>query len=103
MLVDAGGEWCVWCHILDRFFATDGEAQALLDANYVVVKVNYSPENRNRAFFAAYPPVAGYPHLYVLDGNGKLVQSQDTGELEAGEGYDRAKVVAFLKRYAPPR
>lgn len=102
VLVDVGGEWCSWCHLLDRFFAADNEARAVRDARYVVVKVNYSPENRNRTFLAQYPPVAGYPHLFVLDTDGKLVHSQDTGDLEQGEGYSRDKMIAFLKRWAPP-
>ena len=34
--------------------------------------------------------------------NGALVKSQDTGQLEQGEGYSRDKMLAFLKRYAPP-
>jgi thiol:disulfide interchange protein len=102
VLVDVGGEWCSWCHLLDRFFRTDDEARAVRDANYVVVKVNYSPENRNTNFLVKYPPVAGYPHIFILDANGKLVQSQDTGQLEQGDGYSRDKILAFLKQYAPP-
>ena len=23
VLVEVGGEWCTWCHILDRFFAAN--------------------------------------------------------------------------------
>jgi thiol:disulfide interchange protein len=102
VLVDVGGEWCSWCHILDRFFAADGEARAVRDANYVVVKVNYSPENRNKAFLSQYPAIPGFPHLFVLGADGKLVHSQDTGELEQGEGYNREKMIAFLKRWAVP-
>jgi thiol:disulfide interchange protein len=102
VLVDVGGEWCSWCHLLDRFFAADDEARTVRDASYVVVKVNYSPENRNKAFLSQYPTITGYPHLFVLDADGKLVHSQDTGELEQGEGYNREKMIAFLKRYAAP-
>jgi thiol:disulfide interchange protein len=102
VLVDVGGEWCSWCHLLDRFFAADNEARDVRDANYVLVKVNYSTENRNKAFLSRYPAVAGYPHLFVLDSDGKLVHSQDTGELEQGEGYSRDKMIAFLKRWAAP-
>jgi thiol:disulfide interchange protein len=102
VLVDVGGEWCTWCHIMDRFFAADAEARAALDAGYVLVKVNYSKENRNEALLARWPPVAGYPHLYVLAADGTLVHSQRTDVLEDGKGYDRAKFVAFLRRYAGP-
>ncbi len=103
VLVDVGGEWCVWCHILDRFFAGDTEARALRDRDYVLVKVNWSPENHNDALLSHWPAIDGYPHLFVLDAEGGLVHSQSTGPLELGRGYDRAKVIAFLRRYAPRR
>jgi hypothetical protein len=66
-----------------------------------MVKVNWSPENKNEAVLSQYPKIPGYPHLFVLDATGKLVRSQDTGELEAGKGHDPEKVRAFLKRWAP--
>jgi thiol:disulfide interchange protein len=101
VLLDVGGEWCGWCHIMDRFFAADEEARALRDRAFVLVKVNYSPQNKNQAFLSRYPRIAGYPHLFVLGADGKLLHSQDTGELEAGKGYDRAKMLAFLRNWAP--
>jgi len=101
VLVDVGGEWCSWCHIMDRFFAADAEARALRDAAFVMVKVNYSRENKNTAFLSRWPRIAGYPHLFVLDTDGALLHSQDTGQLEAGKGYDRTKFVAFLRAWSP--
>ena len=101
VLVDVGGEWCSWCHIMDRFFASDAEARALRDRAFVMVKVNYSPENPNAAYLARWPRIKGYPHLFVLGPDGKLLHSQDTGELEAGKGYDRTKVLAFLRAWSP--
>ncbi len=103
IIVDVGGEWCSWCHILDGFIAGDAEIRSFRDANYVWMKVNYSEENENRAFLAAYPEIKGYPHLFVLDGDGRLLHSQFTAELEKGKGYDRGKFFAFLKEWAPPQ
>lgn len=103
VLVDVGGEWCVWCHILDRFVAANAEVRDLRDANYVWVKVNWSPQNKNEALLSRWPKITGYPHLFVLDGDGKLVRSQDTGELEAGKDYDKPKFVTFLRTWASPR
>jgi thiol:disulfide interchange protein len=101
VLVDVGGEWCSWCHLMDRFFAQDAEARALRDANYVWVKINYSPENKNARFLSRWPKIAGYPHLFVLDASGKLLHSQDTSELESGKGYSRERLSAFLERWKP--
>ena len=83
VLVDVGGEWCPWCHILDRFVAGNADVKKLVDDHYVWVKVNWSPQNKNEALLARWPKVRGYPHLFVLDGEGRLLQSQDTDALEA--------------------
>ena len=101
VLVDVGGEWCSWCHIMDHFFAADDEAREMRDRGFVVVKVNYSPQNKNQAFLSRYPRIAGYPHLFVLGPDGKLLHSQDTGELEAGKSYDRDKMLGFLRNWTP--
>lgn len=100
ILLDVGGEWCGWCHKLDEFFATNQEAGDLLRKHFVVVKVNFSPENKNEAVLSRYPKIAGYPHLFVLDKAGKLLHSQDTGQLETGDHHDAAKVIPFLKKWA---
>ncbi len=100
VIVDVGGEWCSWCHLLDNFIASNDDVKSLVDSRYVWVKVNYSKENKNEAFLSRWPKVAGYPHLFVLDADGKLLHSQDTGELEGGRSYDKAKFVAFVQRWA---
>jgi thiol:disulfide interchange protein len=101
VLVDVGGEWCAWCHIMDRFFAADAQALALREQGFVFVKVNYSKENKNEALLSRWPRVKGYPHLFVLGPDGALLHSQDTGALEAGKGYDRVKFMAFLRTWSP--
>jgi thioredoxin-related protein len=101
VLLDVGGEWCIWCHRLDAFFADNVDVDMLMKKNFVVVKVNYSKENKNEEVLSRYPRVKGYPHLFVLDQDGRLLHSQDTGELEAGKGYDKSKMEAFLAQWAP--
>lgn len=99
VIVDVGGEWCVWCHILDRFFASHPDLEALRASRFVWLKVNFSKENENRTFLARWPKVAGYPHLFVLDADGTLLHSQDTGALEEGKSYSVARMRAFLERW----
>src|SRR5690606_38389351 len=84
ILLDVGGEWCIWCHRLDEFFAENEYVNNFLHENFVVVKVNYSPENKNEKVLSKYPEIPGYPHFFVLDTNGKFLHSQGTGELEKG-------------------
>jgi thioredoxin-related protein len=97
VIVDVGGEWCAWCHILDRFIARNDEVQALIEAHFIWVKVNWSPANRNERLLGKWPKVSGYPHLFVLDGNGRVVRSQPTAQLESGKDYDQGKMLAFLQ------
>lgn len=99
VLLDVGGEWCGWCHKLDALFSTNSEIAEILAKKYVIVKVNFSPENKNEAVLSKYPKINGYPHLFVLDADGKLLHSQDTGLLESGPNHDPAKVIEFLKKW----
>jgi thiol:disulfide interchange protein len=101
VLLDVGGEWCVWCRRLDTLFATNAPLKEYRERHYVTVKVNYSRENKNEAVLGAYPKIAGYPHLFVLDSAGKLLHSQETGALESGKGHDPEKVMAFMRQWAP--
>lgn len=103
VLIDVGGEWCIWCKRLDQFFAEQKDVGTYRERNFVTVKVNYSKENKNEAVLSRYPKAAGYPHLFVLDSAGELLHSQDTGQLEKGKGHDREKVMAFLKAWAPKK
>ena len=53
VIVDVGGEWCVWCHILDRFIADHPDVGALIGERYVWVKVNYLEREREPGPFVA--------------------------------------------------
>jgi thiol:disulfide interchange protein len=99
VLVDVGGEWCSWCHVFDRFVARSPEVQKAMQERYILLKVNYSPQNRNEAVLSRWPRAKGYPHFYVLDATGSVVASQASAELEAAHDYDEAKVLAFLRRH----
>lgn len=101
VLVEVGGEWCTWCHIMERFFAASPDLKKLRDSNFIWLKVNFSKENENQAFLARWPKVAGYPHLFVLDADGRVLKSQDTSVLEAGKDYDAIAFRAFLVEWAP--
>ncbi len=103
IVLDVGGEWCSWCHKLDKFFQDNKDVSEFLHANYIVVKINYSKENKNEKFLSKYPEVKGYPHLFVLESTGKFLHSQDTGALESGDHHDHDKVFNFLKKWAPKK
>ena len=101
ILLDVGGNWCKWCHYLDHFWEKNKDVTNFLHQKFVYVKVNFSKGNENKEFLSQYPKIPGYPHFFVLDTDGTFLWSQDTGELEAGQGHDHDKVLAFLKKWAP--
>lgn len=103
ILLDVGGNWCSWCRLLHGFWEQQPEVKALRDQGFVFLMVNFSPENKNQAFLARFPKIGGYPHFFVLDAEGQVLHSQDTGALEDGKGYSPAKMTAFLKTWGPAK
>ena len=103
IFVEVGGEWCTWCHILDRFFDEHPNLEVLRDRNYVPMKVCMSPENPNRAFLSRFPYIHGYPHIFILDDEGKLIRSQPTNVLEDGRSYNAKRFQELLEQFAPQR
>lgn len=99
IILDVGGNWCIWCKRLDTLFMKNNDLNEFMHKNYVVVKVNFSKENENEKVLSQYPEIKGYPHMFVLEKDGKLIHSQDTGELESGKGHNREKVFEFLKKW----
>jgi thioredoxin-related protein len=101
IILDVGGEWCIWCHRIDYFIENNEDIKNFIKDNFIVLKINFSKENENKEFLSQYPEIPGYPHFFVLGKNGKLLHSQDTGLLEEGKGYSHKKMMAFLEKWAP--
>lgn len=98
ILVQVGGNWCIWCRYFHKFSHENKKIDSILNANYVTIHVNFSKENKNEAFFKAYnnPGRFGYPSFLVLNSKGELLHIQDSGYLEEGKGYSEEKVSRFL-------
>jgi thiol:disulfide interchange protein len=104
ILLEVGGDWCVYCNIMDQTFDSHPQLRKLRDDNYVTLKVNYSKENPNEAFLSHYPKIPDYPHFFVLDSKGAFLFSQPTHKFEHGKSYNVSKIETFLKRSSgPPR
>ncbi len=99
ILLQVGGEWCGWCHKLDNYIADHAAVSQAIGQHFLIMKVNFSDENKNEAFLAQYPTIPGYPHLYVLESDGTLLHSQNTVELEEGSSYNEAALLAFVDRW----
>lgn len=104
IILQAGGNWCIWCLRFNNFVQTTPELKEIVDANYLYYHLNYSPENKNEKVFAKYDnPGAkfGYPVFVVLDQNGKMIHTQDSALLEEGKGYSKEKVKDFFEKWTP--
>jgi hypothetical protein len=52
ILMELGGDWCVWCTIMDTYFIEHRDVRTAFRESFVIVKVNFSRENQNAAFLA---------------------------------------------------
>ena len=103
VLLQVGGNWCPWCKMLHRVFHQNSRVDSVLQANYVLQLVNYSKENKNKVFLKKYeyPHRFGFPVLVVLDEKGRRLHTQNTVFLEEGKGYNKKRLVDFLKNWSP--
>jgi len=103
VFVQVGGNWCPWCVKFHGLTDTNAVVKAALEKNFVVVRVNYSKENKNEAALEQleFPQRFGFPVFVILNGDGKRIHTQSSGYLELGKGYDEKAVVDFLKAWTP--
>lgn len=103
VFIQVGGNWCIWCARFNELVTKDSTLDSLVNADYVVYHLNYSKENKNEALLTKYgfPQRFGFPVFLVLDGQGKLLHTQNSGYLEQGKGYNRESVIGFFKDWSP--
>jgi thioredoxin-related protein len=104
VFIQIGGNWCIWCARFNDFINNDSKIDSIIKAGYVVYHLNYSKENFNAKLLRkyGYPQRFGFPVFLVLDGDGKLIQTQNSWYLEDGKkSYDRDKVIEFFTDWTP--
>jgi thioredoxin-related protein len=101
VLVQYGGNWCSWCRKFDAFCKADTSISNIINANYIPVKLNYDPTNKNDEsnLYLGNPARFGFPVFIIVDGKGKVMHIQDSGLLEDGKGYNRDKVLGFFANW----
>jgi thioredoxin-related protein len=102
ILLEVGGEWCIYCRILNKMILDNEKLDRSLHDRFVVVKVNFSGEVKNEAFLSQYPKIPSYPHLFVLDKDGKFLLSQTPDDFMQGDKYVPDLLLAFLEKWGPP-
>lgn len=103
IILDVGGEWCIWCVWMDKFFINNPDLTKLRDENFVWLKINMSEENENKELLSKYPAIEGYPHLFILEKDGAFLHSQSTAVLEEKKTYNLQKFTEFLTKWSPAK
>ncbi len=103
VLIEIGGNWCIWCARFNDFVANDKSLDSLVKANYIVYHLNYSKENKNVEMLEKYrfPNRFGFPVFLILSYEGELLHTQNSAYLEEGKGYSREKVTDFFNDWSP--
>jgi thiol-disulfide isomerase/thioredoxin len=105
LLIDFGADWCPDCRALLKALQRP-ENEALLNASYVLVRVNVGDtgitDNFDIAERYGIPLKKGVPALVVLDDQGRPVYAQTNGEFESLRDRDPQTVNDFLNRWKQP-
>jgi len=98
VLIQVGGNWCPWCIRLHKFIKQHQTLDSLIRADYVLLHVNYSMENKNPEAMKRleFPQRFSFPVFVILDAEGKRLHTQNTAYLEEKESYNEEKIKEFL-------
>lgn len=103
ILLQIGGNWCIWCTRFHKAVADNDTLSQLLNQNYVTIHVNYDQYNKQADIWKtlSYPQRFGFPVFVILDENGKQIHTQNSAYLEEGKGYSNEKIAAFFQQWTP--
>lgn len=98
VLIQVGGNWCSWCIKLHNFINDHETLDSLIKADYVLIRINYSKENRNMDVMSelGFPQRFGFPVLVILDQECNRIHTQNTAYLEENKSYSEKKIKNFL-------
>lgn len=101
VFIQIGGNWCVWCARYNEFVTKDTQIDSLVNANYIVYHLNYSPENKNSKTLAklGFPQRFGFPVFIIQDAKGNRLHTQNSAYLEKEKSYNKALVMEFYKHW----
>ena len=101
LMIVFGANWCGDCRMLDGEFKKPA-LKALLDANYVIVKVDVNRFNKNLDVVKPYGEVIkkGIPSIVIATRDNKLVYATNGGELADARKMGEAGVASFFQKLA---
>ena len=99
VMIEIGGDWCVYCHIFDRFIKSDEEMAKRFFETFVLLKINYSEENTNKEFLSNFKGIDGYPFIFITESNGKVIYANDMREMTIKGKPSKEKMFRFLDQW----
>ncbi len=100
VILDFGGDWCGDCQVLDIYFHQQPNLD-LLEKNFVLVHVWIGHMDKNIDVAQKYgvPISHGVPALSVIDGRGKVLFAQSTGDFSKMREMNVQSVTDFLSKW----
>ena len=101
VMIVFGANWCGDCKMLDGEFKKPA-LKALLDKNYVVVKVDVNRFNKNLDVVKPYGEVIkkGIPSIVIATPANQLIYATNGGELADARKMGEAGVASFFQKLA---
>ena len=99
-----GANWCTDCRALDAHMHSP-ELAALIEKNFVVVKIDVGRTDKNLDLAAKYsvPLSNGIPALAVLNSHGKLLYVQDQAQFADARHMTYESIRTFFEKWKPKR
>ena len=101
LMIVFGANWCGDCKMLDGEFKKPA-LKSLLDAHYVIVKVDVNRFNKNLDVVKPYGEVIkrGIPSIVIATSANQLVYATNGGELADARKMGEAGVATFFQKLA---
>jgi len=68
-MIQIGGNWCSRCYKFHDFYTKDVQLDSMINADYVVIRVNYDKSMKNEQLFVqlGYMQRFGFPVIVITD------------------------------------
>lgn len=100
VLIELGGDWCKFCHRLDKFLKKNPKTKQHLLEVFVIIKINVSEENWNEEFRSHLPEFNVYPQFFITDREGHVIGAQNVFDLEVNSSYSKVLFKRFIKHWS---
>ncbi|MEQ1830744.1 MAG: thioredoxin family protein, partial [Pirellula sp.] len=103
VLIEWGGNWCGWCFKLHDVFHKDPQVRPIVYEEFELVLIDERPNRELMLEYGGQDRKYSFPHLTILDWEGKILTNQETGSLEEGPNHSSKLVADFLNQWTPAK